>query len=299
MINQIEQVWLASFHCVFQNRSFKLAAEQMNLPSSNVSRHIALLEEKLNTKLFERTTRRVSPTQAGEQLYHSTHSLLNQLNQALEEMSELTQTLSGELRIVMPDSPILANALVSFCNNNPAISLSCETSLNAKQEWLEQFDVVLSFQRGKLTDSTWVANEIARWPSVVVATPKLLATATPPTCLADLNRVPCITSLTALNGTPWVFQHPDGHFISQRVQSTFKVNSGYLAKSAAMASIGFAILPRSMCEQELAQDVLRVVELEHPPADLVLYAFHAAKTHLPRKVALLVEHLKHCAEALS
>ena len=198
----------------------------------------------------------------------------------------------------MPDSPALAKALVSFCQANPAISLSCDTSLNAKQEWLEQFDVVLSFQRGKLADSHWVANEIARWPSVVVATPELISTTCPPTCLAELNRIPCITSLTALNGSPWVFHHPRGHYISQRVQSTFKVNSGHLAKSAAMASIGYAILPKSMCEEEITQNVLNVVELEYPPADLVLYAFHAAKMHLPKKVALLVEHLKQTAQLM-
>ncbi len=95
MIEHIEQQWLKSFHCVYENNSFKRAAEFLNLPTSNVSRHIALLEEKLNTRLFERTTRRMAPTDAGEQLYASTQPLLGELNDALEEVTRHSHKVMG------------------------------------------------------------------------------------------------------------------------------------------------------------------------------------------------------------
>ncbi|MDW3150777.1 LysR family transcriptional regulator, partial [Vibrio sp. 2132-1] len=62
MLEKIDQQWLKSFHCVYENNSFKRAAEFLSLPTSNVSRHIALLEEQLDVRLFDRTTRRTCAT---------------------------------------------------------------------------------------------------------------------------------------------------------------------------------------------------------------------------------------------
>ena len=64
MIDKVEQQWLKSFHCVYENNSFKKASEFLGLPTSNVSRHIGLLENTLHTRLFNRTTRKTSPTPA-------------------------------------------------------------------------------------------------------------------------------------------------------------------------------------------------------------------------------------------
>ncbi|WP_428775691.1 LysR family transcriptional regulator [Vibrio sp.] len=296
MLENIEQQWLKSFHCVFENNSFKRAAELLNLPTSNVSRHIALLEEKLNTRLFERTTRRMAPTDAGEQLYSSTQPLLGKLNDALEQVTRHSHTVMGQLKVLMPDSPALAEAVVSFCIEHPAISLCCDTSLSPKDDLLEGFDLILSFHRGKLPDSSWVAREIIRWPSVVVASPQLLQRYARPYQITDLSCVPCISSLTALNGTPWVFNNPQGEPVMQKVQSSFKVNSGAMAKTGALAGLGFAILPLDACREELQAGALEIVQLEYQPDDLVLYAFYASRKHVAKKISKFVEHLQHHTE---
>lgn len=157
MLEKIDQQWLKSFHCVYENNSFKRAAEFLSLPTSNVSRHIALLEEQLDVRLFDRTTRRICATDAGEQLYLRTQSLLDKLNDALEEVTQHSREVMGQLNVVMPDSPELAKAVVSFCAQYPAISLNCETNLSPKEDLLDGFDVILSFHRGKLEDSNWIA----------------------------------------------------------------------------------------------------------------------------------------------
>lgn len=293
MIEQIEQKWLKSFHCVYENQSFKRAAEFLNLPTSNVSRHIALLEERLSIRLFERTTRRIMATEAGEQLYLSTQPLLEKLNSALEEVTQHSHQVMGQLKVLMPDSPALAQAMVAFCQKHPSISLSCETSLSPKEDLLDGFDVVLSFHRGQLPDSSWIAREIKRWQSSVFAAPELLQNHSTPYKLTDLSYVPCISTLTAMNGAPWIFKTPDGHTVTQKVQSTFKVNSGYLAKSGAIAELGLAILPIDSCTDEVNSGALEVVHLEYQPADLVLYAFYASRKHTAKKILTLIEHLQH------
>lgn len=292
MFEQIEPQWLKSFHCVYENNSFKRAAEFLNLPTSNVSRHIALLEEKLNTRLFERTTRRITPTDAGEQLYSSTLPLLVKLDDALEEVTRHSHKVMGQLKILMPDIPPLAQAVVSFCIQHPSISLCCDTSLSPKEDLLDGFDLILSFHRGKIPDSNWIAREIKRWPSAVVVSPKLIQTCVRPYKITDLNNVPCITSLTALNGTPWIFRNSKDELILQKVQSSFKVNSGSLAKSGALAGLGFAILPIESCMDEINTGSLEIVELEDKPEDLVLYAFYASRKHLAKKISMFVEHLQ-------
>ncbi|MFH4527768.1 LysR family transcriptional regulator [Vibrio diabolicus] len=296
MFDNVDQTWLKSFHCVYENNSFKRAAECLNIPTSNVSRHIALLEEKLNIRLFNRTTRRMTPTEAGEELYSSTRPLLEQLNNALETVTRHSHTVTGELRILMPDTPVLAKAVVTFCTQYPSISLSCDTTLNPKDEVIDSFDVILGFHRGTLSDSNWVAREIKRWPSAILAAPQLLNKCGRPYKITDLNHVPCITTLTAVNGAPWVFKNPDGGHITQTVQSSFKVNSGHLAKSGALSGLGYAILPIESCKDEIESGKLEVIPLEYEPEDLVLYAFYSSRKHLAKKISMFVEHLKQHAK---
>lgn len=293
MIDQIDPQWLKSFHCVYENNSFKRAAEFLNLPTSNVSRHIALLEEKLNTRLFERTTRRIAPTDAGKQLYSSTLPLLVELSNALEDVTRHSHKVMGQLKVLMPDIPPLAQAVVSFCIQHPSISLCCDTSLSPKEGLLDGFDLILSFHRGKISDSNWVAREIRRWPSAVVASPKLIQACARPYKITDLSHVPCITSFTALNGTPWIFKNSKGELIMQKVQSSFRVNSGSLVKSGALAGLGFAILPIESCIDEINAGSLEIVDLEDKAEDLVLYAFYASRKHLSKKISMFIEHLQH------
>lgn len=295
MLDKIDQQWLKSFHCVYENKSFKRASEFLRLPTSNVSRHIALLEERLDTRLFDRTTRRIAATDAGELLYLRTEPLLNKLNDALEEVTQHSDEVMGQLRVLMPDSPILAQAVVGFCSQYPSVSLCCDTSISPKEDLLDGFDIILSFHRGKLVDSNWVAKEIKRWPSAVVGSPHLLKLYPTPFQVTDLQHIPCISSFTALNGTPWVFKNDRGELTTQKVQSSFKVNSGHLAKLGVIAGLGLAILPTESCRDEINSGSLKEVKLEYEPEDLVLHAFYASRKHLAKKIPMFIEHIQNQA----
>lgn len=292
MLDKIDQQWLKSFHCVYENKSFKRAAEFLSLPTSNVSRHIALLEERLDIRLFDRTTRRIAPTDAGKHLYLRTQPLLDKLNDALEEVTLHSHEVMGQLRVLMPDAPTLAQAVVSFCTQHPSISLCCDTSLSPKEDLFDRFDIILSFHRGRLEDTNWVAKKVKCWPSAVVASPKLLQTTRRPFQITDLKHVPCISSFTALNGTPWVFKNAKGELTTQKVKSSFKVNSGHLAKLGALAGLGFAILPTESCRNEIEVGSLEIIKMEYAPEDLVLYVFYASRKHLAKKVPMFIEHLQ-------
>lgn len=288
MIEKIELQWLLSFQAVYEQLSFKRAAEQRQLPTSNVSRHVALLEQQLSLRLLERTTRKMVPTAAGKQLYQAITPLTRAMNDALEEASLHGDSLSGHLKIIMPDLPFLAEITANFCLQHPQIQLSCDTQLNPSEGLLEGFDLVLRFGRGPLEDSGWVAKEIQRWSSCVVAAPQLLKQHRLPGSLDELSKAPCITSLSVLQGMPWRFKHNQ----TIHVQSSYKVNSGYMAKAAALKGLGFAILPTHACQADIENGSLIKIDLNCQPEDLVLYAFYSGKKYPLEKVRVFLEHLR-------
>ncbi|QUJ70556.1 LysR family transcriptional regulator (plasmid) [Photobacterium sp. GJ3] len=292
MLEQVETQWLQTFHAVYLCQSFKQAAEMLTVPTSNVSRHIALLESAINARLFERTTRRMTPTEAGHQLYGSTLPLLTALNDALEDVRDHAKSVTGQLKLLMPDLPVLAETVVSFCEKHPQLSLCCETSLSPKEDLLDGFDIVLSFHRGALADSGWVAKEVFRKRSCIVGSPALIARVGQPKTLQEIQQLPCITTLTALNGSPWIFKTADGKQQTLPVKSAFKVNSGTLASRAALAGFGFAMLAQEACQEAIESGRLVLIELEAEPEDLVLHAIYAGRKHLPQKIRAFLTHLE-------
>ncbi|GAA0700631.1 LysR family transcriptional regulator [Marinobacterium maritimum] len=288
MIEKVELQWLLSFQAVYEQLSFKRAAEQLQLPTSNVSRHVALLEQQLNLRLLERTTRKMIATAAGKQLYQSITPLTQAMNDALEEVSLQGDALSGHLKIIMPDLPFLAEIIADYCRRYPQIQLSCDTQLNPTEGLLDGFDLVLRFGRGPLEDSGWVAKEILRWPSCIVAAPQLLEQHSMPRSLHDLGKVPCITSLSVLQGMPWRFKGDQ----TLQVQSGYRVNSGHMAKAAALKGLGFAILPRHACQADIDSEALIEIDLNCEPEDLVLYAFYSGRKYPLEKVKVFLEHLQ-------
>lgn len=288
MLEKIELQWLLCFQAVFEKLSFKLAAEQLQLPTSNVSRHVALLERQLNVRLLERTTRKMIPTAAGKQLYRSMTPLTQAMDDALEEISLFGDSLSGHLRIITPDLPFMAEILADFCVRHPQIQLSCDTRLDPTDGLLEGFDLVLRFGRGPLENSGWVAREILRWPSCVVAAPELLERHLAPQSLDALSSAPCITSMSVLQGMPWRFKQEQ----TVQVRSSYRVNSGQMARAAALKGLGFAVLPLHACQSDIDAGFLIKIDLEPAPEDLVLYAFYSGRKYPQVKVKAFLEHLQ-------
>ncbi|MCF2859221.1 LysR family transcriptional regulator [Pseudoalteromonas sp. SMS1] len=277
-----------SFKAVYESLSFKLAAEKLHIPSSNVSRHVAQLEAHLNVRLLQRTTRKMHPTVAGTMLYESLMPNLMAIEGALIEASFGSEVVKGHLSVVMPDLPFLAEVVADFATCYPQIQLSCDTQLNPKEGIVDGVDVVISFHRGKLQDSGWVAKELLRWPSGVVVSPILLAREKPPITLDELTKKTCITTHSVMQGRPWRFKNN----VLLTVHSRFKVNSGHMAKAAAIKGIGFALLPLHACESELESGKLVKIELDHEPEDLVLNAVYAGRKHLPAKIRCFIEFIQ-------
>lgn len=285
---------LRLFIAVVDNGSFIGAANALQLPSSNISRAIHQLETQLNSRLIERTTRRMRLTEQGQLFYQHSKKICHDLENAVNLLSE-TQELRGCLRITIPSesgSQLLGHILARFALAHPQLALQCDTQLMPQDVIDDDIDLLLTFHRGQLTDSSYHAKKIKTWQSIVVASPELIKKTMMPQKIEQLTDLPCISSFSAIKGQPWQFIEPDGSLVKVNIKSQYRVNSGKLATIAAIEGVGFAILAKEGCEEELKSGRLIEVNLELSPAPIELIALYASRLYLSPKVTAFLAFLQ-------
>lgn len=275
--------------------SFSAAARALGLPTSNVSRYVAQLERQVGQRLLERSHRHLRLSSVGQRLFDTVQPWAGAVRQAELDLLDQRDTVSGRLRICLPSEigpALLAPVLADFAARHPDLELHCQTNLGGPGVLADDFDLALLMCRGALPDSSLVVQELCSFPCQVVAAPELVARHGLPDSLEALERLPCITTDTALDGLAWQFLRPDGGFHILNVPSRFRVNSGRLAMAGALQGLGYAILASHPCREALQQGLLVPVPLPLPAAPLRLVAAYTHRRHLASSARALIEHLK-------
>lgn len=273
---------LPVFLAVAEQGSFTAASVRLGMPSSNVSRAIKQLETQTGCRLIERTTRRMRLTTQGQQLFQRVRQTDEMLRETLSQIRD-DDALTGCFRLTVPGEgggEILAGIIARFAGAHPGLQIRCDTRLTPTDIISDDIDLLLTYQRGEIADSSYHSRLIQSWASVVVAAPSLLARTGMPESPSDLTKLPCISSLSALNGQPWIFCKPDGGLLSLRINSHYQVNSGVLAGAAAIEGVGFAILSRHLCEPAIREGKLQVIRFREEPAPVELRAVYASRREL-------------------
>ncbi|MBW5825481.1 LysR family transcriptional regulator [Yersinia kristensenii] len=283
---------LRVFTAVAEKGSFVGGAKALEMPTSNVSRCISQLEERLNLQLIERSTRHMKLTPAGQLLYTRVKPLLESLEQTEAELTSQQIQIKGPLRICIPNEigPALFGTLIAeFALQHPEIEISCVTNLSGLESLRDDLDLAIIITRGQLDDSDYIARHLATFPCSVVAAPAVLARFGKPTHIEQFATLPCITTVSALKGLPWQFIKKKGGFKTVAVNGHYRVNSGEMALRAAVAGIGFAILSTQACQPWIADGRLCEVALEQPAAPLQLFAIYSNRRYLPAKTRVLID----------
>lgn len=284
---------LKVFISVTSQGSFARAAQQLSMPTSNVSRSIKQLEQQLNCRLIERTTRSMRLTEQGDILLKQSQRLYEELDETLDQISH-REILSGALRLTIPSeagSLLLAEIIAEFALQHPKLAIHCDTQLMPLDVINDDIDLLFTFHRGELDNSSYHSRLIKTWQSVVVASPQLIERTGRPQTIADLANMPCISSLSALSGQPWVFIDQQQCQQKININSQYRVNSGILANVAALKGVGYAILAKEPCEQEIAQGLLEVIEFDEQPAPIELRAIYASRRSLSPKIDVFLQYL--------
>ncbi|EKK3974859.1 LysR family transcriptional regulator [Cronobacter sakazakii] len=283
---------LKVFVAVVEKESFVGASKALAMPTSNVSRCIAQLEEKLNLQLIERSTRHMKITQAGHLLYSRAKPLLEALEQTETELTLRQMQLKGPLRICIPSESgpvLLGSAIADFACQNPDLEISCITNLSGFESLRDDLDVAIIITRGQLDDSDYIARHLMTIPCTIVAAPAIIARYGTPSDIRQFEALPCITTVTALKGAPWQFVNRKGEFETIKVKGHYRVNSGEMAGRAAVAGVGFAILSKQACKPYINDGRLIQVEFEQAAAPLQLFAVYSNRRFLPTKTRAFID----------
>lgn len=286
---------LKVFVAVVERESFVGASKLLEMPTSNVSRCISQLEEKLDLQLIERSTRHMKVTQAGQLLYTRAKPLLEALEQTETELTLRQMQLKGPLRICIPTEigpALLGSVIAEFACQYPDLEISCVTNLSGFESLRDDLDLAIIISRGQMDNSDYIARHLVTIPCTIVAAPSLIQRYSTPTHIQQFEELPCITTVSALKGAPWQFVNKKGEFDTIKVKGHYRVNSGEMAGQAAVAGIGFAILSKQACQPYISDGRLIEIEFEQAVAPLQLFALYSDRRYLPAKTRALIDFIQ-------
>ena len=243
------------FMLVAREGSFTKAAARLGLVQSGVSRTIRDLEARLGVQLLVRTTRRLSLTPAGEQLYRTTQSSFQSLDAGLATLAHFRDTPSGTVRINASQyaiDKILLPKLASFRQRYPDIRLELISESRFVNIIDERFDA--GIRPGDEVDEGMVAVRIAPdREMVMVATPEHFLQYGFPQTPADLAVHPCIAYQFA-DGSLYQWELWDeGKLVKHKPQGQWVFSDSYMEAAAARAGLGLAYVPEDLVAEDLGR----------------------------------------------
>ena len=277
---------------VVDSGSFSAAARLLDVAPSSVSRQINELEEDLGVRLFARTTRKLSLTEAGHLYYERATSIINEVDEAKLALSQLGSP-SGILRVTVPSGigrELVASAVPVFLDTYPAIKMVL--SMTDRMEDLVDAGIDVAIRVGRQQDSSLKARKIGESRRIVCASPAYLKKAGTPKTPEDLEGHNCITWREHPGQNIWTFRGPNG-VSKARVSGSFFAKSADALVAATVAGLGLSLLPDWNMGTELRQKQLRAVltNYEAIPASSPVYAVHAHQRHVPPKLRVFIDFL--------
>lgn len=250
---------LLVFEAVVECRGFSAAAERLGVATAKVSLEVARLEQSLGLSLFHRTTRKVTLTNAGTDLYEECRPLLTGLSDALERAGSGRETLVGTLRIsttVDHANHMLAPALAEFSRLHPRLGLDLRTSDRVVDLIDEGID--LSIRLGWLKDSSLHAVKFADFSQVLLASPSYLASHGAPRTPADLANVDWVAFSLMPKPLTWTFSSLEDT-VTVQVRARIRVDSPASLRALLEGGAGISVLDEFNARAPLTSGTLRAL----------------------------------------
>lgn len=282
---------MAAFAKVVDSGGFTAAARKLDLSRAMVSRLVQQLEDDLGTRLLNRTTRRLSLTEAGRAYHERCVVLLGEMAALDSSVSELSHEARGTLRVNAPVSfgaQHVAPFVAEFLQRHPQAAI--ELTLNDRFVNLVEEGYDVAIRIGQLVDSSLVARKLAPVRVCVCASPDYISTHGAPGQPSDLSRHNCLTYRYSAQGDEWTFERT-GDRQSVRVRGNLDANSGEALLQAGLRGLGIALQPTFIAADALRRgDMVRLLPDWKIP-DIAVYAVYPHRRHLTTKVRLFVDFL--------
>lgn len=274
--------------------NFSEVARRMGATPAMVSKRVAALEAKAGQRLFNRDTRRLMVTDAGQLLYDHAMRALLELDQAAEEMSSIQDTATGHLRLTAPlmlGQAVIAPRMPQFLRDNPLLSVDINFSMEKLDLYKARIDVAVRI--ADTIDPGLVAIKLAPYSRVFCASPDYLRQHGVPLVPEDLMDHNCLITRGSNLNTRWPVKREDeiGHV---HVKGNFTTDNGQASLLVCRAGIGVMMGPRWMAEDDLKRGTLVEVLADYLPDNRAVYAVLLQRTGTSAKLQTAIDFLKHC-----
>lgn len=282
-------VWqgLEEFIQVVEQGSFTKAANVLDVSTSHISRQITQLESRLGTRLINRTTRKISLTDAGHQYVISLKNIRQALFDATDHLQGTQQAPKGLIRLAGAGdfvSQQIVPLLARFMQRYPEVSVEVNFSDRNVSLIEEGFDLAIRF--GRMQDSNLIARALCTRHMSLVATPNYLqefGTPQSPTQLIDYN---CLVAVT----NRWRFEIA-GKIKEIKVQGNWRSNNADAIKQACLSGLGIAHLAKDLVQTQIDNGELVYLLDEYQVSDNKSWLVYPQKDLIPHRVRLLIDFL--------
>jgi DNA-binding transcriptional LysR family regulator len=267
---------LAAFHAAAAEGGFAAAARRLKLSRAQISKTIGELEAHLGARLFQRTTRALSLTEAGRGYLNATRGVLETLDGAANAVRETQASLKGLLRINAPVSfgaAHVAPLLTPFLAQHPAVEI--ELTLNDRVVDLIEEGYDMAIRVGVLSDSSLIARRLAPARLAIVGAPAYFKRFGRPKRPEDLKSHNCLGYAHWSLRDEWPFTGPDGRTTRVKVKGTLSSNNGDALRQCALDGLGLIQQPTFSIGPDLAAGRLERVLTRYALRDLGVYAVTA------------------------
>ena len=283
---------MKAFARVAETHSFSATARDLRLSKSLISRQISSLENELGVRLFNRTTRSLALTEAGQDYFERVTRILSDIEEAQATVTHLQTTPRGKLRISAPMSFSilhLSSALPDFLEQYPDIEIDITMNDRFVDLIEEGFDIGIRI--GRLTDSTMKVHKLASLKRIVCASPAYLARYGSPRTPDDLKHHNCLCYSNMTSREEWRFITAEGLASSVKVKGRLQANNGDVLRVAALKGMGIAYLPSFMIGADLQAAALVSLLTESTPQDAGIYAIFPPSRQVSTKVRAFIDFL--------
>lgn len=278
---------ISEFVHVAENASFTQASKKMAISTAQVSRQISALENRLNVKLFYRTTRKVSLTEEGRVFYQHCRSVLDGLDAAERAITNFQTTPQGKIKLTASVTygeqqvlPLVSDFMLQYSE------VAVSAYLSNQQIDLVEGGYDLAIRIGKLADSSMMAKKLGTRTSYVCASPEYLEKHGIPHAISELSKHSCLLSTLDY----WHFME-SGKEKNIRVAGKLRYNSGYSLADAALKGLGIVQLPDYYVQNHLQSGELITLLDSYRVPDEGIWAIYPHNRHLSPKIRLLVDYL--------
>ncbi|WP_343738828.1 LysR family transcriptional regulator [Achromobacter sp.] len=290
---------LHAFMAVAQTRSFTRAAAQLGLSRSALSHAMLALEARLGVRLLTRTTRSVSPTEAGARLLSVLSPRLTEIQQELESLTAMRDKPAGTVRITAHDHAIVTALwprLLPLLRQYPDVQIEFSVDYAMTDIAAQRFDA--GVRVGSRVDKDMIAVRIA--PDLrmaVAASPGYLAGRSLPATPQELTEHCCVNLRLPTHGGlyAWDFEK-DGRALSVRVNGQTVFNNTFLMLQAALDGMGLAYVPYDLVKPHIEAGRLAPVLEDWWPVFPGYHLYYANRRQLSPALALVIEALRYRAE---